>query len=204
MVKIRNVFVKLKPKERLLIYLLENKKPVSIMQASRSLFIDYKNMYTLAKELSPTLLHTQKLGNTNLISLNLKPSTDIYSVEKNRTDNFLLYHPKLKIVKNYIEELNYPFLIVLVFGSYVKKTDTEHSDIDICVIIDDKDKSKELWQKLNLLPLKLEIQEFSTKEFISMIEKRQNNVGQEIVKNNIILYGTENYYNLISKWMKKE
>ena len=37
-----------------------------------------------------------------------------------------------------------------------------------------------------------------------MIEKRQNNVGQEIVKNNIILYGVENYYNLIAKWMKRE
>jgi len=52
--------------------------------------------------------------------------------------------------------------------------------------------------------LKLEIQEFTTKEFISMIEKRQRNLGHEIVKRNIILFGTENYYNLISKWMKTE
>jgi len=37
-----------------------------------------------------------------------------------------------------------------------------------------------------------------------MIEKKQQNLGHEIVKNNIILYGVENYYNLISKWMKKE
>ena len=58
--------------------------------------------------------------------------------------------------------------------------------------------------KLNLLSLKLEVHEFTTREFISMIEKTQNNLGHEIVKNNIILYGTENYYNLISKWMKKE
>ena len=58
---------------------------------------------------------------------------------------------------------------------------------------------------LNLLSLKLEIQEFTTKEFISMIEKKkkQNNLGNEIIKSNIILYGIENYYNLISKWMKK-
>jgi hypothetical protein len=37
-----------------------------------------------------------------------------------------------------------------------------------------------------------------------MIEKKQNNLGQEIVKNNVILYGIENYYNLIAPWMKKE
>ena len=50
----------------------------------------------------------------------------------------------------------------------------------------------------------MEIHEFTSKEFISMIEKTQSNVGHEIVKNNIILYGIENYYSLISKWMKKE
>ena len=61
-----------------------------------------------------------------------------------------------------------------------------------------------LRDRLNLLSLKLEIHEFTTKEFISMIEKTQNNLGHEIVKSNIILYGIENYYNLISKWMKKE
>ena len=32
-----------------------------------------------------------------------------------------------------------------------------------------------------------------------MIEKKQNNLGHEIIKNNIILYGVENYYNLIEK-----
>ena len=44
----------------------------------------------------------------------------------------------------------------------------------------------------------------STDEFESMLKTKENNVGKEIVKNNIILYGVENYYNLISRWMKKE
>ena len=67
-----------------------------------------------------------------------------------------------------------------------------------------KEKVKELMNKLDLLSLKLEIHDFTTNEFISMMEKTQNNLGHEIVKNNILFYGTENYYNLISKWMKKE
>ena len=94
-------------------------------------------------------------------------------------------------------------MIVLIFGSFAKGKNTSSSDIDICVISDNKKKIKELWEMLNLLSLKLEIQEFTTKEFISMIEKKQNNLGNEIIKSNIILYGIENYYNLISKWMKK-
>lgn len=111
---------------------------------------------------------------------------------------------RLKVIKKYTEEINYPFLIVLIFGSYAKNEKTENSDVDICIISDNKDKSKELQEKLHLLSLRLEIHEFTIKEFISMIEKTQNNLGHEIIKSNIILYGIENYYNLISKWMKKE
>ena len=205
MVNIRITNIKIGPKEKLLKYLIENKNPVSIRQVSGATFVDYKNTHELVNKLqSEGVITKGKLGNTNPISINLAPNIEIYNVEKKRTEEFILKNPKLKVVKSYIEEVNYPFFIVLVFGSYVNGTNTTGSDIDVCVIVDNEDKSKELRQKLRLLPLKLEIHEFTIKEFISMIEKRQNNVGQEIVKNNIILYGVENYYNLIAKWMKRE
>ena len=132
------------------------------------------------------------------------PNQEIYAVENKRTEMFLSKNPGLNVVKKYIEEMNYPFFVVLVFGSYAKNTKVEGSDIDICVISDNKARLNELHEKLNLLSLKLEIHEFTTKEFISMIEKKQDNVGHEIVKSNILLYGVENYYNLVSKWMRKE
>jgi len=196
--------VNLSQKEKVMKYLIENKNPQSIMNLSGSVVLDYKNTYNIVKGLQPEIISQEKIGNTNLIKLNLVPNQEIYSVENKRTEEFLSRHPTLKVVKKYAEDLNYPFLILLVFGSYVKNTKTEGSDIDICVILDNKDKTNELQEKLNLLSLKLEIHEFTTKEFISMIEKSQNNLGHEIVKSNILLYGVENYYNLISKWMKKE
>jgi len=131
------------------------------------------------------------------------PNLDIYNAEKKRTEQFILKNPKLRIVKSYIEEVNYPFLIVLVFGSYVMGTNTTGSDIDICVIVDNNEKLKILLEKLRLFALPLEIHDFTTAQFNSMIEKKQNNLGNEIVNKNIILYGVENYYNLVSKWMKK-
>jgi len=196
--------IKLKPKEKLLKYLIEHKEPQSIMTLSGATIIDYKNTYNIVNDLQPTIINKEKIGNTNLIKINLVPNQEIYNVEQKRTEEFLSKNPKLKVLKKYVEELNYPFLIVLVFGSYVKNTKTESSDIDICIISDIDGKTKELMDNLNLLSLKLEIHEFTTKEFISMIEKTQKNLGHEIVKSNIILYGIENYYNLISKWMRKE
>ena len=207
MVKIKNIQkkeIKLSPKERVINYLIENKNPRSIRTVSGAILLDYKNTHNIVNELHPEIILKEKIGNTNLIKLNLVPNQQIYSVENKRTEQFLSEHPALKVIKKYAEELNYPFLIMIVFGSYVKNTNTKTSDIDICIILDNKEKSKELQEKLNLLSLKLEIQEFTTKEFISMIEKNKNNLGHEIVKNNIILYGIEEYYNLIAKWMKKE
>ena len=208
MVKIKNSKkeekTKLSSKEKLIKYLIEHKEPQSIMSLSGATIIDYKNTYNIVNELQPKIISKEKIGNTNLIKLNLVPNQEIYNVENKRTQEFLSKNQKLILIQKDLEEIGYPFMIVLIFGSYVKNTKTESSDIDICIISDNKEKSKELINKLKLLSLKLEVHEFTTKEFISMIEKTQNNLGREIVKNNIILYGTENYYNLISKWMKKE
>ena len=200
MVKDRNW---LSPKERVITNLINNKNPQSIMAVSGASLVDYKSTYNIVNELQPEIISREKIGNTSLIKLNLIPNQEIYSVENKRTREFLSKHPKLKVVKNYVEELSYPFFILLVFGSYVKKTNTKSSDVDICIISDNENKINELHGKLNLLSLRLEIHDFTTKEFVSMIEKTQNNLGHEIIKSNIILYGIENYYNLISKWMKK-
>ena len=208
MVKIKNSKkeekTKLSSKEKLIKYLIEHKEPQSIMSLSGATIIDYKNTYNIVNELQPKIISKQKIGNTNLIKLNLVPNQEIYNVENKRTQEFLSKNKKLILIQKDLEETGYPFMIVLIFGSYVKNTKMKSSDIDICIISDNKEKSKELINKLKLLSLKLEVHEFTTYEFVSMIEKTQNNLGHEIVKNNIILYGTENYYNLISKWMKKE
>ena len=197
--------VKYTLKEKITKYLIENKDSNhSIMKISQKLKADYKNTSQALSKINPKVYSKIKQGNSYLIDFNPDNNIETLSVERKRTRDFFSNNLKLKVLRKYIRELNYPFLIVLVFGSYIRGINTKNSDIDICIILDNKNKSIELNEKLNLLSLNLEIQEFTSKEFISMIEKKQNNLGNEIVKNNIILYGIENYYNLISKWMKKE
>lgn len=195
---------KLTQREKIIKYLLENKNPQSIRNISGATLIDYKNTHNIIDQISSEIVSKNKIGNTNLVNLNLIPNQEIYSVENKRTKEFLSKNPKLKLIQEDIKEINYPFMIILIFGSYAKEKNISSSDIDICIISDNKEKTKELNEKLNLHTLKLEIQEFTTKEFISMLEKKQNNLGHEIVKSNVILYGIENYYNLISKWTNKE
>ena len=204
MVKTTRKEIKLSVKEKLLKYLIENKNPQSIRSASGAIAVDYKNIHNLVKELQQDVISKEKIGNTNLIKINLLPSREIFSVENKRTAQFLRENKQLELAKKDIENASYPFLIVLIFGSYVKKTKSKKSDIDICIICDNLKESKKIISKLELLPIKLEVHNFTAKEFESMLKTKENNVGKEIVKNNIILYGTESYYNLISKWMRKE
>ena len=50
------------------------------------------------------------------------PNQEIFSVENKRAAQFMKENKQLELVKHDIENINYPFLIVLIFGSYVKKT----------------------------------------------------------------------------------
>ena len=190
-------------KEKIMKLLIEDKKQLSIRQVSENLNADYKNTYNTIK-CSPDLIIRDKKGNTTFVEIKFMPKKEIYSVEYKRTREFLSKNPRLKLISEDIRKVNYPFMIVLIFGSYAKKQNTESSDIDLCIISDNRKESSKLINALELHSQKIEIQEFTTKEFVSMLDQRQNNLGHEIVKNNILLFGVENYYNLVSKWMKKE
>ena len=192
-------------KERILKYLLENKESkLSIREISRVLKSDYKNTFEAIKSFPKELIKMEKAGGSWIISLNLYSNKLLYLIESKRTEELLIRHPKLKLIQKEIQELAYPFVIVLVFGSYAKKLEDKNSDLDLCVISDSLNMLKEFEKRFGLSTLKIELQEFSTKEFTSMLEKRPRNLGHEIFKNNIILFGAEGYYNLISKWTMKE
>src|SRR4030042_6479138 len=92
----------LKPKEKLIKTLIENKEPQSILSLSSSAVVDYKNTYNLVNELQASgAIVREVTGNINSIKLNLSPNQEIYSVEEKRTQEFLEKNPKLKIIKNY-------------------------------------------------------------------------------------------------------
>ena len=107
----------LRPKEKLIKALIENKSPQSIMALSGSAVLDYKNTYNYVGDLTASGAIVQEaMGNTNLIKLNLSPNQEIFSVEEKRTQEFLEKNPKLNVIKSYIKEINYPFMIVLIFS----------------------------------------------------------------------------------------
>ena len=179
-------------------YLIENNsQKFTIREISKNLDIAYKFVYEIIQKLNEeNLIIKTKVSASSQIQFNKKLNYKVFQAENKRRED-LFKNKNFKIIYNILKEIESPLFIVLLFGSYVKKTNSNNSDIDLCVICNDEKTIKDINSKLKLLPLEIDLNEFSTQEFKSMIKTNEFNVGHEIVKNNIILVGIENYYNLI-------
>ncbi|MEK6857917.1 MAG: nucleotidyltransferase, partial [Nanoarchaeota archaeon] len=58
--------------------------------------------------------------------------------------------------------------------------------------------NKEINSILSITPINVHLQEFTSKEFLTMLKSKEVNVGNEIVKNNVILHNIESFYELVN------
>ena len=179
--------------------LIEHKEEqFSILQLAKQLNLNYKIAYGEIKKLDlKNLLIIKKLGNSKQCSFNCVYNELVLAAEKKRQEN-LLKNKNIKLIYHRLEEIKNPFYIFLIFGSYVKKTNQKNSDIDLCLISDNQELRENINQIIRTLALDIHLLVFSTNDFLSMLKTTENNVGKEIVKNNIILKGIENFYEMIN------
>jgi len=177
----------MKLKHIILKHLIENKdKSFSIREISKILKKDYKNTYDAVSQIKDSVI-IEKKSNSSFVKFKAKLTLDVYEVEKQRS-----YGLKLGLLAKDLKGMN-PFFVAVVFGSYAKGKNAKNSDIDICLI---GNKNKNVKSALKIHP-KVEIQDFTYEEFISMLESKKVNVGHEIFKDGIVIHGLESYYEMI-------
>jgi predicted nucleotidyltransferase len=169
---------------------------MTIRQLSIDSKVPYTTTYRLIK-LNKSLFNVNLKGNIKLCSLNL---------EDNITKNYLILAERFEankflkknvVIKALISDLIKGNYALILFGSRVESTHREKSDVDICVI--NKDGKKFIdFHKFELIH-KLEVNSlfFSRKEFKLMLKEKDHNVGKEILRKHIILYGEEYFWNVI-------
>ena len=153
----------------------------------------YKEVLTLQKE---GVISVNIAGRAKMCSFNYKFSSRIVEVEEERKKE-LFKNKDVKLVYDRLMDVKQSLFILLIFGSYADKSCTKNSDIDICIITDDKSISKKMNEILEVTPIRVHMNEFTTKEFSSMLLTKKENIAHEIMKNNIILYGIENFYEMV-------
>lgn len=178
---------------------VDNKdKKFTIKKVAEALKINYRIVHgeitVLERE---ELIKIVRHGNSKVCEFNYKYCSKIVEVEEIRKQE-LFKNKDIKLIYKRIKEVKSPFYVFILFGSYVNKTNTKGSDIDLCIITDNQKVNKEVQSILSITPINIHLQDFTSEHFLLMLKSKESNVGNEIVKNNIILYGIEGFYELVN------
>jgi predicted transcriptional regulator len=183
-------------------YLIENKsKELNILTISKAIGMDYKNTYSIIKRLEKQcIVKLDTFGQSKRVRLTSKLHPFIFQAEYERRNELLRDKNLAVMLNDFKNALKSKFYILLIFGSYAKRTLSRSSDIDLMFIVpDDREESfeKEISSTAKSLPLPIHYLIFSESQFTEMISSKTLNVGKEAMGNNVILYGIEMYYELI-------
>lgn len=138
-----------------------------------------------------------------LISLNYKRNhAELVYIEALRINQVITKDKALALFNQDVQnKIGLDFFVLLVFGSYVEKSNPR--DIDILVIIEDKGRLAEIEQALaniaSQFTKRFEIQIVTTKSAYEMLGKRDNvNILNESLNKHLLLFGAENYYKMVT------
>jgi predicted nucleotidyltransferase/predicted transcriptional regulator len=183
--------------------LIENKnRELNILKISKELKMDYKNVYSIIKRLEKEMLvKLESFGQSSRVKLISQVHPLIFEAEYSRRKELLKDKNLAVMLNDFKNALKSKCYMLLIFGSYAKKTQTRNSDIDLMFIVPDGKEGlfeKDVRRAARSLPLAIHYLVFSEKQFLDMANAKESNVGQEALKNNIILYGIETYYEMAS------
>ena len=159
----------------------------------------YQRVYEAVEKLiRKKILLSEKIGNTNLISLNFSRETILLfsffdEKEGSKIPNYLRILD-IKEISDYL---------ILVTGSYVSGKFNKKSDLDLVIIVPDKEDivaiQKLIENKTMLFVPSVHLYVFRKKDFIEMLKNKEPNYGKEIVKKKIILKNAQIFYELIKE-----
>ncbi|MBS3118574.1 nucleotidyltransferase domain-containing protein [Candidatus Woesearchaeota archaeon] len=176
---------------------------VSILQIQKLLKKkSYQRVYDGVKELvQRKALNSDKFGHSNLITLPLSHESAFILSYLDEEEAFLHNVPSIHRLLD-IKELTDDVLMVI--GSYAKKKQNKHSDVDMIVITPEKafDKQK-LIENLTLTlfpPIHPVV--FTRKDFIDMLLSTEENLGKEAFRNHLLYRNQKVYYELVKEAIK--
>ncbi|MBU3906835.1 MAG: nucleotidyltransferase domain-containing protein [Nanoarchaeota archaeon] len=176
--------------------LIENKEETySIRKIALIRKINYKSAYNALKALKKEgVVELKRVGNTILCTSNNTFTDLVFKAEYSRRED-LFRKREFPVIYNNLAKLEFP-LIILLFGSYIKRTATKHSDIDL-LLISDEEHFKKVQDAINVFPQEIHLTSVTYGSFIRMARSKEFSVVSEALKKNVILIGIEEYYRLL-------
>lgn len=175
---------------------------ITIHELSKELDKDYAQTFKTVKSLlRKKILNSKVIGKSNVLYLDFKkPHKEYVSCELERTE-IIIKKQRLMPLYEKINDMDKQFICIL-FGSHAKGSASDKSDIDLLFIIPKEYNlesfEKDIKKSVGLYDLDLNI---ITEESLFEMWKTKNklNVGNEILKNHIIIFGAEQFLKLVRK-----
>lgn len=173
----------------------------SIKEVSETL----KKPYPLIHRSIQDLLNKKYLfkDEKNFLSLNYKNNhSELGYIESLRSKLVLDKDKTLALFNNDVKnKINLDFFVLLIFGSYVEKSNPR--DIDILLIIENEDRLTDVEKTISNIASqftkKFEIQVITTRSAYEMLAKREkSNILNESLNKHLLLFGAENYYRMVN------
>ena len=191
------MFQKMLEKEILKLLIENREQKFSINEISKILNKDYKQTYTKIQNLvEKNIISVENYSNSKQCFFSNEFNDIVFNIEEEKK-NKVLKNSHIKILFDRIKRVESPFFVLLIFGSYAKNTFSKNSDIDLCIISDSENISKKVEQIIKTLALNIHLINFNAKEFTELLLTKRDNVVTEILHNNIILFGVEDFYRIL-------
>ncbi|MFA5797262.1 MAG: nucleotidyltransferase domain-containing protein [Candidatus Woesearchaeota archaeon] len=162
---------------------------------------------TLKKYVKEDALIEEKVGNTLIYRVNFEQYSALsyfgFIAEQFAWNSKQLPHDTIKKI---LSKISAAYFTCIITGSYASQKQRSDSDLDIVIICDDTQDTKNLLARIHYT-CELSIPHvhpyiFKRSEFIEMLLNNHANYGKEIVKNNLLLFGGSYYFKMMGEVMQ--
>jgi predicted nucleotidyltransferase len=148
------------------------------------------------------ILKSIRKANLDIYTLNLENPLSLQLLQYLETQDNLNFS-QLKVISEIIEKSPVKNLSIVVFGSYAQNKQTKTSDLDIALLIENKEIEKKIKPyikeiKLNH-PVNIEEQYITFEDFIKMLLREEENLAKQIFIKRKLFYNSEIYYQLLKE-----
>lgn len=159
----------------------------------------YQRIYEAVKELEKEdILDIEKIGNNSILTLKLTTkSIREISILDEKESEIIPNYEKLMSLKEITDYL------IIVTGSYAKRTAKKSSDMDLVIIVPDDKNAKNIQRLIENITLlyypPIHLYVFNKQDLKEMLLDKKENYGKEIAKSHLILKNAHIFYEIIKE-----
>lgn len=191
----------------ILVYLSSKLRQSStIRQIAGEIGQDYRITHDMTMRLvRQKFITAEKRRHITFCRLNLQGNHVLLAyIEGIRASRFLAKNRDVEtVIGGILQKVTSPFFTMIVFGSHVKGSASKRSDLDILLIIPNKemegDVSSAIGSVTRISPMGIHDVILTTEEFTQLLREKKPNVAWEALDNRIVPYGAEPLFKMLEE-----